>query len=281
VALERGDAPLKRIAIVDENPAKQFLAPEFELFRQLVRSQHGIAAVVADPANSARRQAAAARRRAGRPDLQPADRFFTRCYGQRRNSGGFRCRRCGADAAPARPCAVCRQAQPDAALDEAALRAWACRKPPRKILLAGIPRTVAVCPEEGERFWAERKRWFFKPPAGFGSRAAYRGDKLTKRVFEEILHGGYIAQEIAPPSEHVVQVVEASSNDEGRYPLPTSTRGVFNCSPPVSIRARPPISGRRAAVLRRCSWLERVKFRHENFGIAGYSGSGKTTCWKN
>ena len=61
-------------------------------------------------------------------------------------------------------------------------------------------------PEQAERFWAERKRWFFKPPAGFGGRAAYRGDKLTKRVFEEILHGGYIAQEIVPPSEHVVAV---------------------------------------------------------------------------
>jgi hypothetical protein len=49
-----------------------------------------------------------------------------------------------------------------------------------------------------------RKRWFFKIAGGFGSRAAYRGDKLTKRVFEEILQGGYIAQEIVPPSEHSV-----------------------------------------------------------------------------
>jgi uncharacterized circularly permuted ATP-grasp superfamily protein len=60
--------------------------------------------------------------------------------------------------------------------------------------------------EDGERFWSERKRWFFKPPAGFGSRAAYRGDKLTKRVFEEILHGGYIAQEVVPPAEYPVMV---------------------------------------------------------------------------
>ncbi|MCA1937970.1 MAG: hypothetical protein LDL29_04795, partial [Dechloromonas sp.] len=36
--------------------------------------------------------------------------------------------------------------------------------------------------------------------------AAYRGDKLTKRVFEDILAGHYIAQEIAPPSEHEVIV---------------------------------------------------------------------------
>ena len=75
-----------------------------------------------------------------------------------------------------------------------------------RILLAGVPPTVAVSPEQAERFWSERKRWFFKPPAGFGGRAAYRGDKLTKRVFEEILHGGYIAQEIAPPPDHLVAV---------------------------------------------------------------------------
>jgi hypothetical protein len=78
----------------------------------------------------------------------------------------------------------------------------------RALLLAGVPRTVMVGADEGERFWAERKRWFFKPAAGFGSRAAYRGDKLTRRVFEEILQGGYIAQEIAPPSEHPVMVGE-------------------------------------------------------------------------
>ena len=88
--------------------------------------------------------------------------------------------------------------------DATALAALGVDSITQQILLAGIPQTVAVTPEQAETFWAERKRWFFKPPAGFGSRAAYRGDKLTKRVFEEILHGGYIAQEIAPPSEHLV-----------------------------------------------------------------------------
>ena len=33
---------------------------------------------------------------------------------------------------------------------------------------------------------------------------------MAKRVFEEILQGGYIAQEIVPPSEHSV-VVEGES----------------------------------------------------------------------
>ena len=103
-------------------------------------------------------------------------------------------RQSGAHPQPAGPCAVCRQAQPDAVVRPGcAERLGVDAANPRQTLLAGIPKPCRH-PEQAETFWAERKRWFFKPPAGFGSRAAYRGDKLTKRVFEEILHGGYIAQ---------------------------------------------------------------------------------------
>ena len=45
---QRGDAPLRTIAIVDDEPASQYLAPEFELARALFMA-HGIAAVIADP----------------------------------------------------------------------------------------------------------------------------------------------------------------------------------------------------------------------------------------
>jgi hypothetical protein len=34
---QRGDAPLGRVAIVDDAPASQYLYPEFPLFRQLFR----------------------------------------------------------------------------------------------------------------------------------------------------------------------------------------------------------------------------------------------------
>jgi hypothetical protein len=37
--------------------------------------------------------------------------------------------------------------------------------------------------------------------AGFGSKAAYRGDKLTRRVFAEVASGGYVAQAVVSPSE--------------------------------------------------------------------------------
>lgn len=64
-----------------------------------------------------------------------------------------------------------------------------------------VPRTVLVDAAQREQFWTTRKTRFFKPQAGFGSRATYRGDKLTKRVFDEILQGGYVAQDFVPPPE--------------------------------------------------------------------------------
>ena len=42
--------------------------------------------------------------------------------------------------------------------------------------------------------------------AGYGAKAAYRGDKLTKRVWAEIVEGGFIAQALVPPSERLVEV---------------------------------------------------------------------------
>ncbi len=52
--------------------------------------------------------------------------------------------------------------------------------------------------------WSERRRLFFKPAAGYGSKAAYRGDKLTRRVWGEILQGDYVAQTLVLPGERRV-----------------------------------------------------------------------------
>ena len=47
---------------------------------------------------------------------------------------------------------------------------------------------------------------FFKPHEGYGSKAVYRGDKLTTAVWSEISKGGYVAQEYAAPSKLTVVV---------------------------------------------------------------------------
>ena len=72
------------------------------------------------------------------------------------------------------------------------------------LALAGIPHTEIVKPQHAERLWRERRQLFFKPFGGFGGRAAYRGDKLTRRVWEEILAGGYIAQALVLPGARAV-----------------------------------------------------------------------------
>ncbi|HMZ02541.1 MAG TPA: hypothetical protein PLU79_23030, partial [Burkholderiaceae bacterium] len=69
---------------------------------------------------------------------------------------------------------------------------------------AHVPRTEVVTAAAAERLWAARRQLFFKPVAGYGSRAAYRGDKLTRRVWEEILTGDYVAQALLLPGERGV-----------------------------------------------------------------------------
>lgn len=73
------------------------------------------------------------------------------------------------------------------------------------ILIAAVPSTELVTPENREAMWAARRQLFFKPAAGFGSKASYRGDKLTRRVWNEIAGGIYVAQEIVAPSERWVK----------------------------------------------------------------------------
>ncbi|WP_126445132.1 hypothetical protein [Sulfuricystis multivorans] len=90
--------------------------------------------------------------------------------------------------------------------DPAQLAAWGVAEGTRRILLNGIPRTEAVTVAHAEDFWRRRRGLFFKPACGFGSRGAYRGDKVTKRVFAEILADDYVAQAYAPPSTVKVEV---------------------------------------------------------------------------
>ena len=71
----------------------------------------------------------------------------------------------------------------------------------RDVLLEHVPRTEIVRATEERRLWGARRSLFFKPVAGFGGRAAYRGDKLTKGVWQEILAGDYVAQALVKPGD--------------------------------------------------------------------------------
>lgn len=86
--------------------------------------------------------------------------------------------------------------------------------PPEHVatLASGAPRTVEVKPTNAATLGGERRTLFFKPAAGFGSRAAYRGDKLSSRVWDSIVGGGYVAQALGLPSERRVSIDGAESD---------------------------------------------------------------------
>jgi hypothetical protein len=199
--LARADQPLLRIAIVDEAPAAQYLAPEFELFRQLFEA-NGIAAAVVGP------DALSFDGESLRCDGEVIDLVYNRLTDFSLDEAQSSALREAylADAVVLTPHPQAHALYADkrnlvVLTDEAWLTQIGVDAADRQLLLTGIPRTEEVNPQDAGAFWSSRKQWFFKPAAGFGSKATYRGDKLTKRVFEEISRGGYIAQALVPPSE--------------------------------------------------------------------------------
>ena len=206
---ERGGAPLRRIAIVDENPPAQYLYPEFLLFRKLFE-RHGLAAVICDP-GELRFEDGALLHAGGRIDLV-YNRLTDFGLEAPENAALREAWLAGAAVLTPHPRAHALFADKrnlTLLTDEAVLAGLGADAATRATLLAGIPRTRRVRREDAEDLWARRKQLFFKPAAGYGSKAAYRGDKLTKRVFEEILEGGYVAQALVPPSERRLGTGEA------------------------------------------------------------------------
>jgi hypothetical protein len=202
----REDAPLTRIAIVDDAPATQYLHPEFLLFQRLFRA-HGIDALIADPVELTLRAGALWH------GEQRIDLVYNRLTDFSLQESAHAALRevytAGAAVITPHPRAHALYADKRnlAALTDAdLLRAWGVSAAHIAVLGAHIPRTRPVLAGDREALWAQRRELFFKPALGYGSKAAYRGDKLTKRVFEEILAGQYVAQMLVPPSERHLQL---------------------------------------------------------------------------
>ncbi|MBI5007410.1 MAG: hypothetical protein HZB95_09875 [Nitrosomonadales bacterium] len=200
--LVHGDTPLRTVAIVDEQPDTQYLYPEFQLARVFLE-RAGIAAHIADPA-----------------DLEVrADGLY--CSGERVDLVYNRLTDFTLQKYPhllsaweeqqvvVTPNPAHHQRYADkhklAMLSDAdALWGKGLAKESVDALLKGVPETRIVRAEDAGLWWEERKQWFFKPASGYGSKGAYRGDKMTKRVFDEVMQADYVAQRLALPGERKV-----------------------------------------------------------------------------
>ena len=203
--LQRGVGAPRRIAIVDDRPEEQYLYPEFVVAQRFFL-KHGIEAMIAD----------AGTLRYERSQLlvgnDPIDLVYNRLVDfalERPEHGALRAAyENNAVVVTPNPRAHALYADKrnlSLLSDQAALRAWGLSA---EFIadLGGVPRTVLVTPDNAQRLWDGRKRLFFKPAGGHGSKAVYRGDKVTKGVWAEIIRGGYVAQEYAAPSERMVKL---------------------------------------------------------------------------
>ncbi len=189
---------------MDDDPTQQFLYPEFLLFQQHFQ-RHGLEATIVDPA--------ALQLRDGQlwHGATAIDLVYNRLTDFSFEASSHAVLR---EAWLSRAAVVTPHPRAHALYadkrnlalltNETRLREWGVPQATRDILLASIPPTEVVEAAQAERLWRERRRLFFKPVAGFGSRAAYRGDKLTQRVWQEILAGDYVAQQLVTPGERVV-----------------------------------------------------------------------------
>ena len=206
--LERGAAALRSIAIVDEQPEQQYLLPEFILFKQLF-AQHGITAIICDPAELQYHDGG----------LWCGELQIDMVYNRLTDFSLDEDQHSALRTAYLQNAVVLTPHPRNHALyadktnlalftDESFLTGIGVDATTRATLLAGVAHTQRVTKPAADFFWAQRKQLFFKPARGYGSKAAYRGDKLTRSVFDDIIAGDYVAQSLVKPSSRQLEVAE-------------------------------------------------------------------------
>jgi hypothetical protein len=204
--LQRGSGRPRRIAIVDDDPEEQYLYPEFILARALFE-RHGIDAIIADPTQLATQQGKLVY------EGKPIDLIYNRLVDFPLSNSRHAALRdayvSGNVVLTPNPHIHARLADKrnlTLICDPSRLAAWGTSQSDIELLSAIIPRTVLVTRENADELWAARRRLFFKPATGYGGKAAYRGAKLTKTVWAEIVEGSHVAQDYAPPSQRMVKI---------------------------------------------------------------------------
>ncbi len=204
-ALQRGSAPLRRIAIVDDAPRDQYLYPEFVLAREML-VRHHIDAVICDPQDLVLRDGGLYR-----GDL-PVDLVYNRLVdftlSEPHHAALGGAYRTGAVVVTPNPhihALLAHKRNLTVLSDPAALAALGV---PQALAarLQSIPQTRMVTPDNADALWQTRRQLFFKPVSGHGGKAVYRGDKLTRSVWADILSADYVAQALATPGQRMIRL---------------------------------------------------------------------------
>lgn len=197
---------IRTLAIVDEDPSRQYLYPKFLLFQDLFR-QAGVQALVLAPHEL--NWAEGHLQHQGR-NVDMVYLRLTDFYLEAPEHAALRqAWQAGASVFTPNPeiHALHAHKRHLVALGDAGFCAGlGCTASDLAVLQRTVPPAQLLTPENADALWAGRKGYFFKPLAGYGSKAAYRGDKLTTKTWLQLVHGTHVAQALVAPSQRVVMV---------------------------------------------------------------------------
>lgn len=196
-----GKGQPRHIAIVDEQPELQYLYPEFLLFQALFQAQ-GWQASICSP------QQLEFRDNKLMLGEQTVDFVYNRLTDfDLSESANHAIRQAWqADAIVLSPNPYHHALYADKRnlvilSDRKLLQSWGVDATTCELLSQHIPATIRLSSDNADDLWARRRHYFFKPIAGYGGKATYRGDKLTLKVWQNLLQGEYIAQQLAHPGQ--------------------------------------------------------------------------------
>ena len=197
---------LRCVGIVDENPVKQYLGPEFILFQEMFL-RHGIDAVIAGPEQF---EIHGGRLHAQGKELDLVYNRLTDFYLQTESCSTLNdAYKSGVAAFTPNPhthAIFANKRNLTILSDATCLRALGANRESIRVLASSVPKTRLVTQDNADDLWARRRQLFFKPYWGYGSRGTYKGAKLTKKTWASIIAADYIAQELVLPSERLVVV---------------------------------------------------------------------------
>lgn len=207
---------IQRICIVDDNPTQQFLYPEFELFKNLL-TKNIAPTTIEDPSNLKIEENYLLVKVNGsfeKVDFvynRLTDFYFSEAHHSHLKTA-YEKSLCFFSPSPIHHEHYANKTLFTEFQDTTILEEYNFHQSEIHDMLAAIPYTELVSKDNATELWKNRKKLFFKPTMGHGSKAVYRGDKISHRTFEEIMLGQYIAQEYIAPPVKLVQFGDQKVN---------------------------------------------------------------------
>lgn len=195
-----------RIAIVDNDPKSQFMFLEFQLACQLLQAR-GIDTVILDPSELEYVDGALTAH--GQKIDMVYNRLVDFAFEDPDHTLLKRAYLEGAVVVTPNPhvhAMLANKQNLTLLSDSQTLRTWGLDEAAVRYLERSVPRTKIVSRDDEAELWHARRQLFFKPVSGYGSKGVYRGSKLTRRVFENILDEDYIAQTFVPATERSIKI---------------------------------------------------------------------------